>query len=390
MPLTRSRENLLNLGEPSNVSFTVNLDDHADQTGPHANTRSGRSRTMMGNPPGGDENNETQIRQIVNESLNVFRGEITSLITNELRSAVQNMNFPIDNNNANSNVSPRSNDNSGNSVDSGYLNAERVLNIIRNWRLKFNGYGNQASVDEFIYRVNILTSNTLNGDFELLCKHAHTLFDDKALAWYWRFHRQNDHFDWNRLTQALRIQYKSVYSDYEVLDDVRRRKQRFGESFDDYYDVMSAMTDKLNTPLADVDLCEILLRNLRPEIRHEILHVDIGSVAELRREVRKHEKFMRDVQIADQRKTTKGKISVLDGCDSDSSALDANFDNEVLAVQHSVKCWNCDQIGHTFFDCMDTKRVFCYGCGLKDTYKPKCPNCSIKAQGNGLMGVRRR
>lgn len=399
MPVTRSRENLLDIEEATNVSFTVNLDDNENHTG----ARRKQPKTRDDNPRGGNKDNEFQVRQVISESLNVFRGEITNYISNEMRLMFQNMNVlnanrpQVDDNPITSpipNVNGANSGTNGSSVrqalDSGHFNAEKVLNIIRNWRIKFCGYGNQTSVDEFIYRVNVLTSNTLNGDFEILCKHAHTLFEEKALAWYWRFHRQNDHFDWDTLTRALRTHYKADFNDYDVLDDIRRRRQKYNESFDEFYDIISAMTDKLRIPISDVDLCEILIRSLKPEIRHEILHLNIASVAELRREVRKHEKFMRDIHLLDQRKTSKGKIATVECCNNDTEVLDnSDCKNYVYSVQHTVKCWNCDQVGHTFHDCLDTKRVFCYGCGLRDTYRPKCPNCTMKLQGNGLMGVRR-
>ena len=49
------------------------------------------------------------------------------------------------------------------------------------------------------------------------------------------------------------------------------------------------MTDKLKIPVSDIDLCETIIRNLKTEIRHELLHLDITSLSQLRKEVRKHE-----------------------------------------------------------------------------------------------------
>lgn len=41
------------------------------------------------------------------------------------------------------------------------LNTEKVLNIIRNWRIKFTGHSDSIGVEELIYRINILTVNNL-------------------------------------------------------------------------------------------------------------------------------------------------------------------------------------------------------------------------------------
>lgn len=408
MPLTRSRDNLMDIEEPTNVSFTVNLDDDVSDR-PLAQGGAIRKRPVSGarSSRKGVSNEDSRISRMIADSLSEFRGEMTQFISGELRSMIQGMNVGTrgDRNDL-SNVAPLPNGNqpglstsSSNVVSAGLGSespqepflAEKVLNIIRNWRLKFTGYDNQMSVDEFIYRVNILTSNNLRGDFELLCRHAHSLFEGKALEWYWRYHRQHDNIDWTTLTSALKRQYKVDYKDFDVLDDIRKRRQNSNENFDEYLDVISSMTDKLKNPISDMDLCEVLVRNLKTEIRHELLHLDITSVANLRCEVRKHEKFMKDLQVGDQRKFPKAKISELDVQGKDMDRLVETESNDVIyAVQHNVKCWNCDGTGHTFADCMEHRRVFCYGCGVKDTYKPNCPNCSRKSQGNGQKDVRRK
>lgn len=183
----------------------------------------------------------TNVRQIITDSLDNFRSEMTSLISSEIHSIFQNMNInsiPIVNSSDNiqnidvnpsgsrhrdiPNAYPRNDRN----VSSEPFFEEKVLNIIRNWRLKYSGHDNDMSVDEFIYRVNILTTNNLKGDFELLCKHAHSLFEGKALVWFWRFHRQNEDIEWMTLTNALRRQYKMDYSDFDILEDIRRRRQK--------------------------------------------------------------------------------------------------------------------------------------------------------------------
>lgn len=52
-------------------------------------------------------------------------------------------------------------------------------------------------------------------------------------------------------------------------------------------------------------------------------------------------------------------------------------------------CWNCDDLGHTFLDCTVVRRIFCYGCGAKNVFRPQCPKCSIaKLQGNGKRNGR--
>lgn len=309
---------------------------------------------------------------------------------------VKNSNLNISNDdvteqrNVRTNSSPNSSSSNSNSdTPLEPLYTEKVLNIIRNWKIKFSGHKDPISVDEFVYRINVLTSNTLKGDFTLLCKHAHVLFEGKALEWYWRYHCQDNNLDWVSLTNFLRRHYKTEYTDYDILDDIRKRRQKPDESFDDYFEVISTMTDKLKNPISDTDLKETILRNLKVEIRHELLHLNISSVSDIRREVRKHEKFVNDLHNINSRKSIKGKITELLVSDTNDNS-DVSLDSDLCAIQSIPSCWNCDKSGHTYTDCMETRRIFCYGCGLKDTYKPTCPKCKLRFQGNGHQDVRRK
>lgn len=384
MPITRSQDNLLNIVEPTNVSFTVDLE--SSNITQEKRTRKGTKQAVQNSATNNAQNN-SQIRQIVQESMDSFRSDIRDFISNELTSIVHNFNTQA---NLNEVQPERNRDNTARplfSSDREPFMAEKVLNIIRNWRIKFTGHDTQMSVDEFIYRVNILTINNLRGDYEILCKHAHSLFEGKALEWYWRYHRRAYDMDWHSLTTALRNQYKEDYIDFDVLDDVRKRKQKHNESFDEYLDLISTLTDRLKTPISDRDLCEILIRNLKAEIRHELLHLEITSVSQLRREVRKHEKFMKDLHTYETRKTNKGCIAKIDNEEKEFDTL--TIQNELCAIKQNIKCWNCEKDGHTYFDCMEHRRIFCYGCGAKDIYKPNCTKCAKKTSGNGQKDVQR-
>lgn len=291
MPLTRSRENLLALEEPANCSFTIPIEESSAPPVTSQGRSKGRSQRTGNRSANLSDENHQQVQEIVSNSLSTFRGEMTDFIRNELRSLVRDMNLGGEAHVSQPGIQNVSNDQNnqnrnGNSPQSTPRTnsqepvvGEKVSNIIRNWRIKFSGYDDTKTVDEFIYRINVLTTNNLNGDFELLWRHAHGLFDGKALDWFWRYHRQETDLDWFTLTRALRKQYKSEYNDYDVMEDIHRRKQRIGEKFDDFFDSISALSDRLKTPLNDANLCAILLRNLRNEVRHELIHLDISSVS---------------------------------------------------------------------------------------------------------------
>lgn len=413
MPVTtRSMENILNLEEPANVSFTVSS---GTEYRIGSNQRNQLNRALPRTPTNirpnnnlTEENNSVSenhnVRELISESVESLRSELTTFISTELRTLINgatNANRPASSNinlidittnspnRRNENRTPTTGRSSNNSEP--FL-AEKVTNIIRNWRIKFTGFDSQIPVDEFIYRVNIMTTNDLQGNFNLLLNHGHCLFEGKALTWFWRYHKQNyDDMDWISLANALRHQYKVDYSDFDILNDIRSKRQKSNEKFDDYLDAISALTDRLRTPISDRDLCDTIIRNLKSEVRYELLHLNISTVSQLRREVRKHEKFVEDLSATEQRRSMKGRVSEI--C-KQADTLDLSDENDdfadICAVQHKITCWNCDKIGHTFFDCMEIRKVFCYGCGIKDTYKPNCPNCKQKSAGNGSRDVRRK
>lgn len=355
-----------------------------------------------------------QVRRIVEDSLQGFREEIGDLITEGLRNVTVANSIPARHENNpetervqadqamyrethNRSVASVSghNDrqNRGSRYENGDMdrNSERVLNVIRNWKIRFTGDTSEVTVDEFIYRVNTLTNSNLRGDFHLLCEHAHILFEAKALKWFWRFHRSCNNLDWVGLCDALKKQYKEYNTDFDIKDDIRRRKQRLNESFDEYYDAIMVLCDRLREPMTESELCENIQRNLQPEVRHELLHLEINRVSDLRRAVRRHEKFINDLAVVytNKRAFQKGHVSEIEATEfPDVENKAEEYSSEVCSMTNTCNCWNCDKFGHSFMECMEQRTVFCYGCGAKNVYKPKCPKCS-QVQGNFLKDVRR-
>lgn len=47
-------------------------------------------------------------------------------------------------------------------------------------------------------------------------------------------------------------------------------------------------------------------------------------------------------------------------------------------------CWNCRKEGHRYHDCAAKRKVFCFGCGAPNTYKPSCEKCLKNGRANAL------
>lgn len=334
--------------------------------------------------------NINQAPQIANASSPVVNRNRPSMLNVgevEQRTLEQLLGLPYSNNEQVNNDSGRSN-HDGNSASRSRFSApnlshdlafrpDKVSQIIANWKIKFNGSSNSLPVDNFIYRVEALTRQTLNGDFDILCRSASALFEGKASDWFWRFHRTVRVVQWFDLCRALRQHYRDSRTDIDIRELIRDRKQKPNEPFDTFYDSVIDLVDRLDKPLDDKTLVEILRRNLQPDIQHEILNMSISSVGQLREICRRREFFLQDM-------SRKHGFSGSRHNHFSKRAAEVEFNEvnepELLEFEEvsevSSVCWNCRHTGHRYQECLADRSVFCYGCGTPQVYKPNCRKCN--------------
>jgi len=222
---------------------------------------------------------------------------------------------------------------------------DKVGPIMNGCKLKFSGTG--LSVDNFIYQVDAMTNETLDGNFELMCKNVSSLFEGKAKDFFWRHHKTVRQINWESLCSALRKQYKDDRDDGDIEELIRQRKQENNESFDSFFNAINVFLDEMERPLSNSKLVRILRNNLRPEIRHEILNVDISCVSHLREVCRKRESFLEDVKRSHgyaKRVPFKKDVAELDEDFGTEEVSEVEINGEIEAL--NVVCWNCHKEGH--------------------------------------------
>lgn len=335
--------------------------------------------TMAGNCNRNPNNNPT-----LNENNNFHN--IPGISNNFPNMPSQNQNFcHFPPNSQAANISP----NTFFSFNANNMHADKITSIIHNWNLKFDGSSNGLSIDEFLYRVKTLTKETFNDDFSVICKNLNTLLTGKAREWYWRYHKQVPSVNWDEFCHAIKGQYKEMKSTFDLREEIRNRKQRAGESYDTFFDALSTIADRLPRPMSEEEFIEIIARNLRPEIRQDLLYVPIRSLSHLRKLVQMRENFLSDEYVRRTLNQRSQNPSLVPRRQISEIEQGVNMDNEseylVEAVQKSdppnvFRCWNCDSSGHHWHDCLEDRTIFCYGCGAKDTYKPQCPKCLSRNQ----------
>lgn len=266
---------------------------------------------------------------------------------------------------------------------------DKISSIIQGWNLKFDGSQSGLNVEEFLYRVQSLTMDTFEGDFNVICKNLQILLSGRAREWLWRYRKQVQAINWETFCQAIRSQYGDFKTSSDLREEIRNRKQKTGETFDVFFDAISAIIDRLDTPMPETEVIETLTRNLRPEIRQELLYIPVRSVSHLRQLVHKRENFLNDEHVRrnmgvrhnnaflPRRQVAEVDLNEISD-DFDPDLEPVNSVNALQASSYNSQCWNCDSSGHHWQDCLQERQVFCYGCGAKKVYKPNCSKCQTK------------
>ncbi|KAL7725208.1 hypothetical protein ACLKA6_017526 [Drosophila palustris] len=232
------------------------------------------------------------------------------------------------------------------------LSPEKVTQMIQNWGVKFDGAPKGQTVQEFLYRVKSLTEDCLQGDFSIICKNLHVLLVGKARDWYWRFRKEHSEFGWSEFCEAIRSHYQDNKDDDLILEEIRSRKQRDGETFDSLYDDVITLVSRMAIPLDEYRLIQQLKRNLEPELRQALLYIQVHSVAHLRQLVQQRENLLGE---DDFKRYLKGGNAPKPFFKRAVAAVDLNsteqpdeeaISDSVAAIQHSnrvITCWNCDE-----------------------------------------------
>jgi len=140
--------------------------------------------------------------------------------------------------------------------------------------------------------------------------------------------------------------------------------------------------DNLDMPLTETEVVEKLKRNLRPEIRHEILNIPVRTVERLMEKCRRRESFLEDVRKSQGYQKVgpfRKQVSELveDIMDAEEFS-EGEINGEVSAV--ALICWNCRKEGHQHKQCRMKRKVYCFGCGALNNYQPTCPQCQKKRE----------
>jgi hypothetical protein len=250
-----------------------------------------------------------------------------------------------------------------------------LSNTIKNWGVVFTGNSKGLRVEAFISRVRFLTNYTLGGNFEGVRDNAFLLFDEDAREWFWNFVEQRDSFTWNTLCEGLLKEFHEEQSTEDLMALLRQKKQAQGESFKDYLLGFRRVANKSHVHLSDEILLPILKRNLRDEVRHDLLYQKITSIEDLRKLCAEREMFFSEVRNRYRPHNTYPKRFVSEVEVEENQDKDCYIEEVENPAKKMLICWNCKAEGHKFRDCQAEYSLFCWKCGLEGYTCRKCPRC---------------
>lgn len=281
-----------------------------------------------------------------------------------------------------------------------------LTHILSKWTVRFSGGVKDLAVDEFFFRVeNLATADNVHADSLLLGLHC--LLTGNASDFYWVQRRKNPDHTWPAFKRCMIAHFARQETDLEIRRVLMGRVQGVSEGFGDFSLAMECLAARLTRRMADEELVDILRQNMSPKLQTCMLMIDTPNTESLKTHCLKFERLwasqteaMKDrrmtrrmaelgfddaPQVAEVRGSSAGQMNV--------SGANLGYANEAGSNEFSVAamnrarpsinrneymvCWNCDDLGHSFTDCSSPDRkVFCYGCGTKNAYKPSCVKCN--------------
>jgi len=83
------------------------------------------------------------------------------------------------------------------------------------------------------------------------------------------------------------------------------------------------------------------------------------------------------------KRTRRGTAAATQSSTASSTAPAETAANVVAAPgRTSIKCWNCEKMGHVARECKEAQRLHCYHCGKMSFTVKTCPSCSGNGEGS--------
>ncbi|KAJ8932542.1 hypothetical protein NQ314_014592, partial [Rhamnusium bicolor] len=256
---------------------------------------------------------------------------------------------------------------------------------VRDWGLKFTGRPGDMSFTTFLERVEEKRRSRGISRARLFTD-AVDLFESDAHTWYNLV--KNWATDWESLIELMREQFLPENFDRDLFEEIKRRTQGSQESIGLYIASMIGLFNKMRTPIAEKTQLEMILERIDPYYHPFLAFENITSVTQLLTYCRKLDVkrglAKSYIPLPPKKKSLVPELAYASTSTSVSSSHSSLVVGEVPTTRSvTIKCFNCDQVGHRHRTCPSPKKIFCFNCGKKDVTIRSCPDYYVIAQVTG-------
>jgi len=192
-----------------------------------------------------------------------------------------------------------------------------------------------------------------------LFESASDLFESDAWTW-WHNHFVRKSFDsWEQLVQGLKDSFLKTNYDQVLLNEIRSKKQRGGESATSFISSMEALFYRLTMRPSEEEMVGIIRSNLLPDYIRALVLQDVSTISDL-------------CLLCKRIEDALGLTCVVNKL--------SKFSVAEVSTTSSSKCWNCGRLGHTYSSCKKARKLFCFGCGRSGVTKLRCDRCQKNVQ----------
>lgn len=242
------------------------------------------------------------------------------------------------------------------------------------WNVSFTGSTGKESVISFLEKIEELRVSR-NVSKEDLFLSAIDIF--KGPAWTWFSTNRHNFNNWDEVVQKLKSDFLPYFYEQDLLTEIQNRTMGNNERVTLYISSMECLFRRLAILPDEKTRVDQIRRNLLPFYINQLALIEIDNICHLSTLCKKLEESR---SWSDRYKTPPTrKFGLLEPDLStfpSTSTQNTHFNSNTSTLRSFLTCWNCDRSGHRYFDCRSQKKIFCYGCGRKDTVKTKCISCS--------------
>lgn len=253
---------------------------------------------------------------------------------------------------------------------------------VAQWKIKYSGDRNGASLHGFLERVNELRI-ARNVSREQLFRSAVDLFDGQALIWYRA--NKNKYRDWEQLAKGIKDTFLPSNYDEKLYEEILSRTQGKGENISVYVAIMTSLFSRLCLKLPERLQLRILLKNIDPFYQTQLALTDIKKITELVTLCRLLEARRLDIEEFSppprRFNTFEAELGYVGSSEIDRKVNALQQENVDARPKKYIdkRCFKCGKIGHIARSCYSNRKR-CFRCQTPDVTIKTCPKCN--ASGN--------